>query len=69
MNFLWGSLMLFIGLFLFVAALKKSNFIIYRLLVAKSKMLWGKNVHSFYLVVGVILMTLSLLFFFGIWGK
>jgi hypothetical protein len=68
MNYLWGSLMALIGLFIFVSALRKSEFIIYKLLVARSKLLWGDNVHSFLLVVGVILMGLSSLFFFGIWG-
>lgn len=68
MNYLWGSLMVLIGLFLLVSALKKSEFIIYKLFVARAKLLWGDNVHSFLLVVGVILMGLSSLFFFGIWG-
>lgn len=69
MNYLWGSLMALIGLFLFVSALRKSEFIIYKLLVARSKLLWGDNVHSFLVVVGVILMGLSSLFFFNIWGN
>ena len=69
MNYLWGSLMALIGLFIFVCALRKSEFIIYKLLVARSKLLWGDNVHSFLLVVGVILMGLSSLFFLNIWGS
>jgi len=69
MNYIWGSLMALIGLFIFVCALRKSEFIIYKLLVARSKLLWGDNVHSFLLVVGVILMGLSSLFFFNIWGN
>ena len=68
MNDLWGSLMALIGLFLLVSALRKSEFIIYKLFVARAKLLWGDNVHSFFVVVGVILMGLSSLFFFGIWG-
>ena len=68
MNYLWGSLMALIGLFILVSALKKSEFIIYELFVARAKLLWGDNVHSFFVVVGVILMGLSSLFFFGIWG-
>ncbi|OQY09475.1 MAG: hypothetical protein B6I29_03355 [Marinitoga sp. 4572_148] len=67
MNILWGSLMLLIGLFIFISAIKKSEFIIYKLLVGRSKLLWGNNVHSFFLVVGIILMGLSSLFFFNIW--
>ena len=68
MNYLWGSLMVLIGLFFLVSALKKSEFIIYKIFVARAKVLWGDNVHSFFVVVGVILMGLSSLFFFGIWG-
>lgn len=68
MNYLWGSLMVLIGLFLLVSALKKSEFIIYKLFVARAKLLWGDNVHFFFIVVGAILMGLSSLFFFGIWG-
>lgn len=68
MNYLWGSLMALIGLFLLVSALKKSEFIIYKLFVARAKFLWGDNVHSFFVVVGVILIGLSAFFFFGVWG-
>lgn len=66
MNYLWGALILLFGLFMFISALRKSEFIIYRLMVARSKMLWGENVHSFYIVVGVILMGVSALFFFNV---
>lgn len=68
MNFLWGTLMLLIGLFIFISSLSKSNFIIYKLLVAKSKILWGENVHTFLLIIGIIIMILSSLYFFNIWG-
>ena len=67
MNYLWGSLMFLIGLFFHYSAIKKSNFVVYRLLVARSKILWKNKVHSFYKVVGVILMGLSMLFFFKVW--
>lgn len=60
--------MFLIGLFMLISVLKKSEFIVYRLLVARSKVLWGENVHSFYIVVGVIIMGLSSLFFFNVWG-
>lgn len=64
MNYLWGSLMLLFGALIFIGALKKSNFILYKLLHARAKMLWGDNAHTFLLVVGVILMGLSSGFFF-----
>ena len=68
MNYLWGSLMALVGLFMFVSALKKSKNAIYGLFVARAKLLWGERVHSFLLVVGVIIMGVSSLFFLGIWG-
>ncbi|XMB72024.1 hypothetical protein RJI07_07940 [Mycoplasmatota bacterium WC30] len=64
MNYLWGSLMLLFGALIFIGALKKSNFILYKLLHARAKMLWGDNAHTFLLVLGVILMGLSSGFFF-----
>lgn len=68
MNFVWGILMVLVGLFMIVNAYTKSDFFIYKLIVARSKLLWGDNVHSFLLVVGVILVGLSSLFFLGVWG-
>ncbi len=68
MNFVYGILMALIGLFLVVSSLTKSEFILYRLIAARSKLLWGDNVHSFLTVAGIILIGLSSLFFFGIWG-
>ena len=54
MHVLWGLLIIAAGVFMFVCGLSKSEFIIYRLLAARSKLLWGDNVHRFYQVVGVI---------------
>ena len=68
MNFVWGSITLIIGLFFLIGAIKKSKFILYKLFVARAKLLWGDNVHVFFVVVGVILIGLSSLFFFGISG-
>ena len=68
MNFVWGSLMAFVGLFFFISALTQSKTFIYALFVARSKVLWGKHVHLFYLIVGIILIGLSSLFFLGLWG-
>ena len=68
MNYLWGSLMAVIGLLLFIGALRKSDFILYKLFHARAKLLWGDNAHGFLAVVGVLLMGLSSLFFLGIWG-
>lgn len=67
MNYVWGSLMVVIGFFIFVSALTKSDFIIYRLIHARSRVLWGDHAHTFLMVVGVILVGVSAMFFFQIW--
>jgi len=66
MDPIWGLVFIAIGLFMLVSSLLKSNFIIYRLMAARSKMLWGKNVHRFYQVVGVILIIVGILVSFGL---
>lgn len=54
MHLLWGILMVIIGALLFAGASMKSEFILYRLLVYRSKILWGDNVHRFHQVAGAI---------------
>lgn len=68
MHFLWGSFMALIGLFLFLSGLKKSNFILYKLLHARAKLLWGDHAHLFLAISGLVITGLSTLFFQGIWG-
>ncbi|MBN2280675.1 MAG: hypothetical protein JXQ65_08845 [Candidatus Marinimicrobia bacterium] len=69
MNNIWYIIMIVIGFFMFIGGLSKSNFIIYRLLVARSEKLWGKNVHRFYQVAGILLMGFGILLTLGIIGK
>ena len=61
MDPLWGILIITIGLFMLICSLMKSDFIIYRLMVARSKILWGENVHRFYTIVGAILIVIGIL--------
>ena len=68
MNWLWGILIVLAGLFLLVCGSLKSNFIIYRLLVARSKILWGDNVHRFHQVVGAIVIVFGVLVAAGIFN-
>lgn len=68
MNILWGSLMLLIGLLMFIGGLMKSDFILYKLLHARAEKLWKEKAHVFLSVSGLIVAGLSSLFFFGIWG-
>ena len=65
MNELWGLLMAAIGLFLLVSGTIKSEFVVYKLLVARSRLLWGEGdaVHYFYQASGLILVVLG-----GLWA-
>ena len=68
MHMLWGTLMAVVGLFMLACGTVKSEFIIYRLLVARSRLLWGEGnaVHRFYQVSGLIIMVLGVLWAVGI---
>ena len=50
MHVLWGILMAAVGLFMLVCGTLRSEFIIYRLMVDRSRILWGQGdaVHRFY---------------------
>jgi len=62
---LWASLIMAVGLFMLVCGSLKSKFIIYRLMVARSKMLWGENVHRFYQITGAIVIVFGALVALG----
>ncbi len=62
MNYVYGAITIFIGLFFTISAFKESEFIVYKILTARSKLLWKDNVHQFYKVVGIILVLVGLLF-------
>ncbi|MBC8217967.1 MAG: hypothetical protein H8E73_05830 [Planctomycetes bacterium] len=65
MHVFWGILMIAVGLFMVVCASLKSQFIIYRLMVARSKILWGKNVHRFHQIAGVAVIVFGVLVAIG----
>ena len=65
MNIIWGILTIFIGLFMLISSIMKSEFIIYKLLVARSKILWGKNVHNFLMVSGILVIIMGILMTIG----
>jgi len=69
MHILWGCLIIAAGLFLLICSMLKSNFIIYRLMVARSKMLWKENVHRFYQIAGIMVIIFGVLVALGIIGK
>ena len=61
MHVLWGILIVLAGLFLTISGTLKSNFIIYRLLVYRSKILWGEHVHRFHQIAGAIVIIVGIL--------
>ena len=65
MHILWGILIIFAGLFMTISATVKSNFIIYRLLVYRSKILWGEHVHRFHQISGAIVIVVGVLVALG----
>jgi len=50
---------------MFICGRLKSEFVIYRLMAARSKFLWGKNVHKFYQVAGIMVIIFGLLMALG----
>lgn len=66
MSILWGVLVISAGLLMLIGGMLKSDFVIYRLLVARSKMLWGESVHRFYQLVGLIVIIFGMLVTIGI---
>ena len=59
---------LLVGLFMLVCGTLKSEFIIYRLMVVRSRILWGQGdaVHRFYQVSGLIIVILGALWALGL---
>ena len=66
MHILWGSLMIAAGLFMVVCASLKSPFVIYRMMVARSKILWGEKVHRFHQITGALVIVFGVLMALGI---
>ena len=65
MHVLWGILIVVAGLFLLVCGSLKSEFIIYRFIVGRSKILWGENTHRFHQIAGVIVIVVGVLVALG----
>ena len=64
MNIVFGCIMAVIGAYLFFSAVFKCEKFLYKFLAAKSRLLFRGGVHTFYTVVGFVLMTLGIL-----WAK
>ena len=65
MHVLWGALLIVAGLFLLVCGRLKSEFIVYRLFVARSKILWGENVYLFHQFSGAAVIVFGVLVALG----
>ncbi|TWT33741.1 hypothetical protein KOR34_35740 [Posidoniimonas corsicana] len=68
MHTFWGGLMIAIGLLMSWWAAARSDFVVYRLLVARSRLLWGDRVHAFHFVAGLLVALCGLLMVLGVFG-
>ena len=61
MGIVWGLIIAVVGVLFIAWGRTRSEFIVYRLLVARSRILWGDGdqVHRFYQVVGAILIIVG----------
>ena len=57
MHIVWGLIVADIGALFIFWGHNKSNFGLYRLLVARSRLLWGDRVHGFYQVAGALMIV------------
>jgi drug/metabolite transporter (DMT)-like permease len=55
MNIIGGLIIAMVGTLFITWGRTKSNFGLYRLLVARSRVLWGDRVHGFYQVAGALM--------------
>ena len=55
MNIIRGLIIAAVGALFITWGRTKSDFSVYRLLVARSRVLWGDRVHGFYQVAGALM--------------
>ncbi len=67
-NIIYGILTIIIGLFMLIRSIVKSEFIIYKLLITRSKILFGKNIYEFMMVSGVLIIIVEFLMTVGFFG-
>ena len=58
---IWGVAMVLIGALMFLGARTQSDFIAYRLIAARARILWGNRVHTFLQVSGVLVVVAGVL--------
>ena len=71
MHVLWGTLMAAAGLFMLICGTTRSEFVIYRLLVHRSKISFDQEdaVHRFYQRSGLVVAVLGALWALGVIGR
>lgn len=62
----WGLLTAAIGLFMLVCGTIRSEFVVYRLLAARARLLWGDRVHGFFQVSGALVAIMGVLMALGV---
>ena len=55
MNFVWGLIVAMVGALFIRWGHTESDFGLYRLLAARSRILWGDRVHGFYQIAGALM--------------
>jgi len=65
MSLLWGILLVLAGLFLLICASLRSQFVMYRLLVARSRILWDDHVYRFHQIAGALVIVFGVLVALG----
>ncbi|HSH20396.1 MAG TPA: hypothetical protein VLA03_08070 [Draconibacterium sp.] len=58
---LLGIAMILIGLFFSISGFRKSEFVIYQILVSKSRKMWGEKVHKLYQIAGLLIIVVGIL--------
>lgn len=66
MNVVWGLAIVVVGVLLVASARAESQFVAYRLLVARSKILWGEKVYRFHQAAGALLVVFGSLVALGV---
>jgi len=62
----WSLIVIIIGLLILIGSIKKSEFILFKLIVARAKILWGNSVYLFLMISGIFVMIFGVLMFFGV---
>ncbi|CAM9179817.1 unnamed protein product [Heterosigma akashiwo] len=65
-NILSGAAVIAVGIFFAVCATLKSDFIVFRLCVERSKLCWGDKTYRFYQVVAGMLIVFGALLIAGV---